>query len=165
MGTRPATIWSLRLHQRAGVLYNPICEALRFLPVRPRRAPSPSNVLRSRAMRSPRSSTTIAVAFSLFSTICVKACGDDETHAHLHKRLPSSAPITPPTRPLEWGDINILHTTDTHGWLLGHQKTSFPEPNYSGDFGELASFVSHMKKIAKVRDQYLHLHVVFLMTP
>lgn len=38
--------------------------------------------------------------------------------------------VTPPSRPLQWGDINIIHTTDTHGWLLGHQKTSFPEPNY-----------------------------------
>jgi len=103
-------------------------------------------------MKAPRSgtATTIAVALSLLSTICVKACGDDHTHAHLHKRLPSSAPITPPTRPLEWGDINIIHTTDSHGWLLGHQKSSFPEPNYSGDFGEFASFVSHMKQIAKV---------------
>ena len=38
--------------------------------------------------------------------------------------------LTPPSRPLQWGDINIIHTTDTHGWLLGHQKSSFPEPNY-----------------------------------
>ena len=46
------------------------------------------------------------------------------------RRLQTPAPLTPPSRPLEWGDINILHTTDTHGWLLGHQKSSFPEPNY-----------------------------------
>ncbi len=38
------------------------------------------------------------------------------------------------------------------GWLLGHQKTSFPEPNYSGDFGDFASFVSHMKTIALQKD-------------
>lgn len=101
-------------------------------------------------MKSPRSSTTIAVALCLLFPLSVKACGGDHTHAHLHKRLPSSAPITSPTRPLEWGDINILHTTDTHGWLLGHQKASFPEPDYSGDFGEFASFISHMKQIAKV---------------
>ncbi|KAL4249233.1 Calcineurin-like phosphoesterase domain-containing protein [Abortiporus biennis] len=54
--------------------------------------------------------------------------------------------------PLEWGDVNIIHTTDTHGWLLGHQKTSFPEPNYSGDLGDFASFVSHMKQIALEKD-------------
>ncbi|KAJ6615583.1 Metallo-dependent phosphatase-like protein [Mycena sp. CBHHK59/15] len=38
--------------------------------------------------------------------------------------------LPPPSRPLQWGDINVIHTTDTHGWLLGHQKQSFPEPNY-----------------------------------
>ncbi|KAF8885967.1 Metallo-dependent phosphatase-like protein [Infundibulicybe gibba] len=59
---------------------------------------------------------------------------------------------SPPTRPLEWGDINIIHTTDSHGWLLGHQKPSFPEPNYSGDLGDFSSFVSHMKEIAEKRD-------------
>ncbi|KAF8260660.1 Metallo-dependent phosphatase-like protein, partial [Lactarius quietus] len=58
----------------------------------------------------------------------------------------------PASRPLVWGDVNIIHTTDTHGWLLGHQKPSFPEPNYSGDFGDFASFVAHMKKIAIEKD-------------
>ncbi|KAJ8508200.1 hypothetical protein ONZ45_g9512 [Pleurotus djamor] len=78
----------------------------------------------------------------------VLACDD---HVHEKRAIPSS-PLTPPHRPLEWGDINILHTTDTHGWLLGHQKASFPEPNYSGDFGDYASFVAHMKKIALKKD-------------
>jgi hypothetical protein len=118
------------------------------------------------------------------------ACGDDHGHSHdLHKRLAPQAKLTPPTRPLQWGDINVsttsnvlwrflasfsfafrlltpivyelnqltsnvfqvLHTTDSHGWLLGHQKSSFPEPNYSGDFGDFASFVKHMKEIALLR--------------
>ncbi|KIL65228.1 hypothetical protein M378DRAFT_162158 [Amanita muscaria Koide BX008] len=75
------------------------------------------------------------------------------SHDHtLHRRLAPSVPLTPPSRQLEWGDINVIHTTDSHGWLLGHQKTSFPEPNYSGDFGDFASFVSHMKQIAEERD-------------
>jgi 2',3'-cyclic-nucleotide 2'-phosphodiesterase (5'-nucleotidase family) len=34
------------------------------------------------------------------------------------------------------------------GWLLGHTKASLPEPNYSGDFGDFASFVTNMKQIA-----------------
>ncbi|PIL33613.1 hypothetical protein GSI_04236 [Ganoderma sinense ZZ0214-1] len=55
-------------------------------------------------------------------------------------------------RPLVWGDVNIIHTTDSHGWLLGHQKTSFPEPNYSGDLGDFASFVTHMKELALEKD-------------
>ncbi|KAK0218159.1 Metallo-dependent phosphatase-like protein [Armillaria fumosa] len=81
------------------------------------------------------------------------ACADSDGHVHEHpRRANPSSPLTPPTRPLEWGDINIIHTTDTHGWLLGHQKASFPEPNYSGDLGDFASFVSHMKDIAVKKD-------------
>jgi 2',3'-cyclic-nucleotide 2'-phosphodiesterase (5'-nucleotidase family) len=87
------------------------------------------------------------------------ACGDDHTHAarnghdHSHaKREFPSAPLTPPSRPLTWSTVNIIHTTDSHGWLLGHQKTSFPEPNYSGDFGDFASFVAHMKELALQKD-------------
>jgi 2',3'-cyclic-nucleotide 2'-phosphodiesterase (5'-nucleotidase family) len=89
-------------------------------------------------------------------------------HVHSPRGQLLPATISPPTRALEWGDINIIHTTDSHGWLLGHQKSSFPEPNYrcgclvfellkvaynrpSGDFGDFASFVSHMKDIAKVK--------------
>jgi 2',3'-cyclic-nucleotide 2'-phosphodiesterase (5'-nucleotidase family) len=98
----------------------------------------------------------------------VSACLDGE-HPHDHvRRADSPVPLTRPSRPLVWGDVNIIHTTDTHGWLLGHQKTSFPEPNYrcvcvslarfwidykrvlSGDFGDFASFVAHMKDIANV---------------
>lgn len=48
----------------------------------------------------------------------------------MNNRLVPSSPLTPPSRPLQWGDVNIIHTTDTHGWLLGHQKHAFPEPNY-----------------------------------
>ncbi|KAK0189115.1 Metallo-dependent phosphatase-like protein [Armillaria mellea] len=81
------------------------------------------------------------------------ACADGDRHVHEHpRRANPSSPLTPPTRPLEWGDINIIHTTDTHGWLLGHQKASFPEPNYSGDLGDFASFVTHMKEIAIKKD-------------
>ena len=53
-----------------------------------------------------------------------------------------------PTRPLEWKDINFLSTSDTHGWLLGHQHATWPEPNYSGDFGAYASFATHLHDIA-----------------
>ncbi|KAG8922642.1 hypothetical protein FRC00_007180, partial [Tulasnella sp. 408] len=59
--------------------------------------------------------------------------------------------IAPPSRPLEWGDVNFIHTTDTHGWLLGHQKVSEPEPNASGNLGDLYSFIHHMKELAAGR--------------
>ncbi|PPQ78988.1 hypothetical protein CVT25_002272 [Psilocybe cyanescens] len=95
----------------------------------------------------------------LGSFAVVSACPDHEDgghnhgHAHTHsRRATPSVPLPPPTRQLEWGDINFIHTTDSHGWLLGHQKASFPEPNYSGDFGDFASFVAHMKELALERD-------------
>lgn len=70
---------------------------------------------------------------ALSALLIVAACpdedGDHSTHTHSRRSSPP-AKITPPTRALEWGDINIIHTTDSHGWLLGHQKKSFPEPNY-----------------------------------
>ncbi|KAA1121570.1 hypothetical protein PGTUg99_032438 [Puccinia graminis f. sp. tritici] len=64
----------------------------------------------------------------------------------LHKRSQPSATPPPgaPNRQLEWGDLNILHTTDSHG----HLKSEQPEPNYSGDFGDFHSFVRSMKEKA-----------------
>nr|XP_018262156.1 vacuolar protein [Kwoniella dejecticola CBS 10117]OBR84314.1 vacuolar protein [Kwoniella dejecticola CBS 10117] len=63
----------------------------------------------------------------------------------------SRAPIElpAPTRQLEWKDVNFLSTSDIHGWLLGHQHDTWPEPNYSGDYGSLASFATHMRRISK----------------
>lgn len=52
---------------------------------------------------------------------------------------------TGPKAPLEWGQINFLQTTDTHGWLEGHIK----EKNYGADWGDYVSFTKHMKKKAK----------------
>ncbi|KAG9221328.1 hypothetical protein CCMSSC00406_0009439 [Pleurotus cornucopiae] len=96
--------------------------------------------------------TTILYFFVFCSTVIPsRSCDDHTDHDHSKRALPS-AHLTPPTRDLEWGDVNIIHTTDTHGWLLGHQEPSLPEPNYSGDFGDLASFVTHMKQIALDRD-------------
>ncbi|KAG9005195.1 hypothetical protein FRB90_010506 [Tulasnella sp. 427] len=69
-----------------------------------------------------------------------------------HSVLPKASPlIGTPSRPLEWGDVNFIHTTDTHGWLLGHQKLSEPEPNASGTLGDLYSFIHHMKDRAAAK--------------
>ncbi|KAH9485631.1 hypothetical protein JR316_0002541 [Psilocybe cubensis] len=108
---------------------------------------------------------TLALLQLLRSFPVVSACPDHDSndhehalnhgHSHTHaaaRRAEPSILLAPPTRPLEWGDINFIHTTDSHGWLLGHQKASFPEPNYSGDFGDFASFVAHMKELALERD-------------
>ena len=87
------------------------------------------------------------ISLALWSSTChqVAACGDG-----LHKRSQPSATPPPgaPNRQLEWGDLNIIHTTDSHGWLLGHLKSEQPEPNYSGDFGDFDSFVRRMKQKA-----------------
>ncbi|KAF1945841.1 hypothetical protein EJ02DRAFT_451261 [Clathrospora elynae] len=52
---------------------------------------------------------------------------------------------TTPKAPLEWGQVNFMHTTDTHGWLEGHIK----EQNYGADWGDYASFTKHMKQKAR----------------
>lgn len=32
----------------------------------------------------------------------------------------AAAPVPGPMRDLTWGQINFIHTTDTHGWIGGH---------------------------------------------
>ncbi|KAL2815416.1 Ser/Thr protein phosphatase family protein [Aspergillus cavernicola] len=49
-----------------------------------------------------------------------------------------------PWRHLPWGEINFLHTTDTHGWLEGHLN----EVNYGADWGDFVSFVTRMREKA-----------------
>jgi 2',3'-cyclic-nucleotide 2'-phosphodiesterase (5'-nucleotidase family) len=90
----------------------------------------------------------LAVAAVLPTLACD---GDHSGHPHA-KRLPPMTALIPPTRELEWGEINFIHTTDSHGWFLGHQKSSPPEPNYSGDMGDFLSFVQHMKQMALDKD-------------
>jgi hypothetical protein len=47
-------------------------------------------------------------------------------------------------RDLRWGQLNFLHTTDTHGWHGGHLQ----ESQYSADWGDYISFTHHMRKRA-----------------
>ncbi|ORY78038.1 Metallo-dependent phosphatase-like protein [Leucosporidium creatinivorum] len=60
----------------------------------------------------------------------------------------SSSPVANPYRQLPWGDVNIISTTDTHGWLMGHQRQ---EAGFSGDWGDVYSFVARMKDEARRR--------------
>ena len=95
----------------------------------------------------------LLVAIIVLASTSLGCPGDDHDHAHTHSRRAFPQVNLPaPTRPLTWGDVNVIHTTDTHGWLLGHQKLTEPEPNYSGDLGDFASFVAHMKKLAVEKD-------------
>ncbi|PNS17123.1 Secreted protein [Sphaceloma murrayae] len=52
---------------------------------------------------------------------------------------PSPSPA--PLRQLPWGQLNFLHTTDTHGWHAGHLQ----EAQYSADWGDYISFAQHLR--------------------
>lgn len=42
---------------------------------------------------------------------------------HIRRMQPDAEnATTSPRGPLAWGQLNFLHTTDTHGWLEGHLK-------------------------------------------
>jgi 2',3'-cyclic-nucleotide 2'-phosphodiesterase (5'-nucleotidase family) len=98
---------------------------------------------------------SIAAVGSLVA--CVSACeGDDSCYGPLKndvvltrnvRRMQPDAQntTTSPKAPLEWGQVNFLHTTDTHGWLEGHIK----EQNYGADWGDYVSFTKRMKEKAK----------------
>ncbi|KAJ5774668.1 hypothetical protein N7457_009564 [Penicillium paradoxum] len=60
-------------------------------------------------------------------------------------------PISAPLRPLEFGQLNFLHTTDTHGWLAGHLQ----EPSFSADWGDYISFTTRMREKAEAQGQDL----------
>jgi 2',3'-cyclic-nucleotide 2'-phosphodiesterase (5'-nucleotidase family) len=60
----------------------------------------------------------------------------------------AQAATSKPKGPLEWGQLNVLQTTDTHGWLEGHIK----EENYGADWGDFVSFTKHMRQRARELD-------------
>lgn len=47
-----------------------------------------------------------------------------------------------PLRSLRFGKVNFLHTTDTHGWYLGHIN----QKQYSADWGDFISFHARLKE-------------------
>ncbi|KAF8581789.1 hypothetical protein K439DRAFT_1352955 [Ramaria rubella] len=80
--------------------------------------------------------------------VATVTCNDD-----VQTRLQSNlAAVSQPSKPLVWGDLKLYSLPDTHGWLGGHDKSTPPEPNYSGDLGMFSSFVSHMKAEAERRN-------------
>ncbi|KAJ5208104.1 hypothetical protein N7449_002483, partial [Penicillium cf. viridicatum] len=60
-------------------------------------------------------------------------------------------PISAPLRTLDFGQLNFLHTTDTHGWLAGHLQ----EPSYSADWGDYVSFTTRMREKVEAQGQDL----------
>lgn len=47
-------------------------------------------------------------------------CGSLAASLALAGQSVAPDPIAAPLRDLKWGQLNFLHTTDTHGWLAGH---------------------------------------------
>ncbi|KAJ9632207.1 hypothetical protein H2203_000610 [Taxawa tesnikishii (nom. ined.)] len=62
-------------------------------------------------------------------------------HYALGAQPNAPAPIAAPLRELPWGQLNFLHTTDTHGWHGGHLQ----EAQYSADWGDYISFTKHLQ--------------------
>ena len=51
-------------------------------------------------------------------------------------------PYEAPLRELEFGQINFLHTTDTHGWHAGHLL----ESSFSADWGDYIDFSARLRE-------------------
>ena len=85
------------------------------------------------------------LAFCASALSCDDCYGPNRDAVHVRnvRRMQPDAQnaTVAPRGPLAWGQINFLHTTDTHGWLEGHIK----EQNYGADWGDFVSFSRHMK--------------------
>ncbi|KAG1494835.1 hypothetical protein G6F46_008057 [Rhizopus delemar] len=85
----------------------------------------------------------------LYSTLIIVGLLFIQANAHvIDKRQQKDAVNTsklPKLKPLAWGDVNFIHSTDTHGWLEGHVL----QGSYNGDLGDFYSFVIRMKEKAK----------------
>ncbi|KAI0157845.1 ser/Thr protein phosphatase family [Xylariaceae sp. FL1272] len=80
------------------------------------------------------------------SALACEGCFGPTNHVqhvrHVKRMQPDALNATSgPTRALEWGQLNFMHTTDTHGWLEGHLK----ESNYGADWGDFVTFSTHFK--------------------
>lgn len=94
--------------------------------------------------------TVLSILIGLTAVIfAVSACpsceGEEESSVYprVMRRMQPGAldATTKPRGPLNWGEINFLHTSDSHGWLEGHIK----ERNYGADWGDFVSFTKHMR--------------------
>ena len=97
-----------------------------------------------------RVSTLVACVANLASALACDGCYGLQNDIVMTRNVRRMQPdaenaTTGPRGPLEWGQINFLHTTDTHGWLEGHIK----EQNYGADWGDFVSFSKAMKQKAR----------------
>lgn len=87
--------------------------------------------------------STVLVICQLVASWSVQHLFDQESPLHLGP----SAQI----RDLQLGQLNFLHTTDTHGWLGSHLLQS----EYNADWGDFISFASKFKQERLQKDQDL----------
>lgn len=86
-------------------------------------------------MLSPRSLLAVVLLFLFASVTLFQYRTHCESDVHLFSK-----------RPLTYGDLNFLHTTDTHGWYSGHRN----QKAYDADWGDFVSFAEHMRhKVAQ----------------
>ncbi|TKA79736.1 hypothetical protein B0A55_04370 [Friedmanniomyces simplex] len=102
-------------------------------------------------MKSPMAALVLAGLLS--TTYACESCEHPERDVVLTRNVRRMQPdaqnaTTLPRAPLAWGQLNFLHTTDTHGWLEGHLK----EKNYGADWGDYVSFVRDMRRKAEAYD-------------
>ncbi|KAG1444367.1 hypothetical protein G6F56_010330 [Rhizopus delemar] len=84
----------------------------------------------------------------LYSALVAAGLFLTQINGHVIKRQQEDAvstPTLPELSPLVWGDVNFIHSTDTHGWLEGHVL----QGSYNGDLGDFYSFTIRMKEKAK----------------
>ena len=60
----------------------------------------------------------------------------------LGKQPSAPEPYAAPLRDLRYGELNFLHTTDTHGWHAGHLL----EPSYAADWGDYIDFSGRLRE-------------------
>ncbi|KAJ5667910.1 uncharacterized protein N7477_006480 [Penicillium maclennaniae] len=67
------------------------------------------------------------------------------------------APISAPLRALELGQLNFLHTTDTHGWLAGHleELMRVADLHTRRTGGDYVSFATRMREKVEAQGQDL----------
>ena len=86
----------------------------------------------------------LAIAISSISA-CLSCEREEEpsVYPRIMRRMQPGAvdAATKPSGPLNWGELNFLHTADSHGRLEGHIK----ERNYGKDWGDFVSFTKHMQ--------------------
>lgn len=61
---------------------------------------------------------------------------------HPFLREPKDASTSPYIRDVRVGQLNFLHTTDTHGWLGSHLL----QPDYDADWGDFVNFAADFKR-------------------